>query len=87
MTPLQLSILIHYRGAARDYREGDFSAPAVREAINEFVEHSKLLEYTGGGAGVNATYKLSARGEAFVDGLCALPLPEQVWVMPKLGGG
>jgi len=38
MTPLQLQILIHYAYSAEDYRQGDFSATAVREAIDLFKQ-------------------------------------------------
>ena len=80
MTPLELSILIHYRGCANDFRDGDFSAPAVREAINRFRDVLKLLELADDP--INA-YILTERGRVFVDALCEIPLPIQAWVMPS----
>lgn len=82
MTPLELSILIHYRGCANDFRDGDFSAPAVREAINTFRDDLLLLEATDGLT--RAGYRLTQRGHVFVDALCETPLPVQSWVMPPL---
>lgn len=81
MTPLELSILIHYRGHARDFRNGDFNAPAVREAIDWFKGEAMLLE-ADDGKGAERAYKLTNRGEAFVTALCDMPLPVCKWVMP-----
>lgn len=82
MTPLELSILIHYRGHAEDYRFGDFSAPAVRQAIDWFRGDAGLLEPTGIEEPQMGAYRLTAKGEFFVDQLCATPLPVQIWAMP-----
>lgn len=84
MTPLELGILIHYRGSAADYRFGDFSAPAVRQTIDWFRGEAGLLEPTNRDEYPNATYRLTAKGEFLVDQLCAMPLPVSVWVMPNV---
>jgi hypothetical protein len=84
MTPLEISILLHYHSRADDFREGDFSAPAVRQAIDWFRGSAEMLiqgtEPTNG-----KTYKLTERGEVFVDALLKLPLPvrQRAWVMPQ----
>ena len=80
MTLLELSILVHYRGCANDFRDGDFPAPAVREAIDSFRDVLKLLEIADDP--INA-YSLTERGRVFVDALCEVPLPIQAWVMPS----
>jgi len=80
MTPLQLEILLHYRGAARDYRDGDFSAPAVREAISWLYAGVGMLKHTRFG---QPEYQLTEKGEFFVEQLCAMPLPVCVWRMPE----
>lgn len=84
MTPLELEILIHYRGSATDYRFGDFSAPAVRQAIDWFRGEAGLLEPTNRNDYPDATYKLTDKGNFLVDQLCAMPLPVSVWVMPNV---
>jgi hypothetical protein len=38
VNPLQVEILLWYFSRARDYRDGDFSAPAVRAQIDNFRE-------------------------------------------------
>lgn len=73
MTPLEIEILIHYYGHADDFRSGDFSAPAVRDAIDWFKDGGKLLELDAGGNG--RSYKLSERGVVFVEALCNTKLP------------
>lgn len=80
MTPLQIDILLHYHCSGCDYREGDYSAPAVREAIDWMRAESQLIENDNESA--RRCYKLSERGQVYVNALMAVPLPVQVWVMP-----
>lgn len=82
MTPLEISILLHYATRADDFREGDFSAPAVREAIDRFRKVDELLEPTSHHPSAGAAYVITPRGLAYVDALERMPLPVQVWVMP-----
>lgn len=79
MTPLQIEILLWYHCRAADYRDGDFTAPAVREAIDDFRGAARLLEPAPKPNGCRA-YRLSDRGEAFVKRLCETPLPVCRWV-------
>lgn len=80
MTPLEIEILLHYATRATDYRNGDFSAPAVRDAVERFVGAGLLVERD---PGQTPLYWMLERGHAYVDALCKLPLPVQVWVIPK----
>jgi hypothetical protein len=82
VSPLHIEILLHYRGRADDFRDGDFSAPAVRDAINDFKGELGLLELEPAGSDFARTYRLTERGEVYVAALCALPLPTQRWVIP-----
>ena len=82
MTPLELSILIHYRGCADDFRGGDFSEPEVRKSIDNFSVTDGLLERVPMGEWGMAVYRLSDRGNIFVDALCNLQPPVKKWVMP-----
>lgn len=92
MSPLQLGILLHYYAAADDFRAGDFSAPAVREAIDTFRADYNDCNYemagmlTTQGAFDGQTYSLSDRGRFYIDGLLSVPLPVQVWQMPPTPG-
>jgi hypothetical protein len=80
VTPLEIGILLHYRGTVGDYRGGDFSAPAVRDAIDRFRDIDGMLAYDNDRR--DRTYALTERGEAYVQALMAVPLPVQQWVMP-----
>ena len=83
MSPLEIEIALHYYYSTVDFRGGDFSAPAVRDAIERFRDDYKLLEPTDSmDVYHDPHYRLTARGHAFVEALCRTPLPVQMWVMP-----
>jgi len=77
MTPLEISILLHYHVSADDYRNGDFSAPAVRNAIDEFRRDGFLAE------AVETYYRITEKGQFYVKALCAVPLPVTTWIIPQ----
>ena len=81
MTPLEISILLHYHYSAEDYQQGDFATQAVREAMDKFRDQEELLEFHVGSK--RRTYRLTPRGEAFIKAILALPLPVCVWVIPN----
>jgi len=89
MTPLQIEILFHYRCSPYDYRDGDLSAPAVRDAINGFLD-SEVLVHEGFSLGYHengklaARYRLTSRGRAFVDYLQMIPLPTASWTFGQV---
>lgn len=78
MTPLLIDIMLHYYCRADDYRDGDFSAPAVRDGVNWLRDEAKLIEHNKGGRNM---YRLTDRGGVYVAALQAVPLPVQRWVM------
>jgi len=82
MTPLQIEILMHYYTRPGDYREGDFSAPAVRETM-EYFEDINLLKKIpiSSDTSDENLYKLDDRGKVYLEALMRVPLP--VWGMPK----
>lgn len=85
MTPLEIDIALWYHTRAVDYRDGDFSAPAVRETIDSFRGDLGLLEAIRDEDrwdGDYRTYRLTPRGTAYVEALQGLPLPVCQWVIP-----
>ena len=84
MTPLELSILIHYYCHVEDYRFGDFSATAVRGAIDWFKGSAGMLEPSNRNDYPDAIYKLTDKGIFFVEQLCNVPLPVRSWTMPSI---
>ena len=87
MSPLKISILLHYYCIGEDYRDGDFSAPAVQQALDDFCEEKMLQPMVNDHRhGPNDTrhYEIAERGEVFVKALQELPLPvpAPAWRMP-----
>ena len=84
MTPLEIEILLHYYTRSNDYRDGDFSFPAVRETLDCFREDLNLIEYwpEDDNTRPDQTYRLTERGRIYAEALKAVPLPIQIWVMP-----
>ncbi len=75
MSPLEVSILIHYHCFPGDFRDGDFSAPAVREAIDYFVAQGMLRTPTH-----RRTYYEATDGcSMYVKQICSVPLPSLKW--------
>lgn len=83
MTPLELDILLHYYCCANDYRDGDFSAPAVRQTI-ELFKHMENPLLMVDHEPTHATYKLTERGHFYIRHLLSIPLPERrvEWFIP-----
>lgn len=84
MSPLDISIAIHYHCRAKvDFRDGDFSAPAVQQSLDCFVDlgllrrthenEQKLLD--------RRHYEPTEGLAVWVDALCAVPLPKQKWIV------
>lgn len=86
MTPLEISILIHYHCSPTDFRDGDFSAPAVRQAINEFKQ-TGFIKAAEPSDNVAAAYIGTDKCGVYVQALCAVPEPIQKWVVPAAPTG
>jgi hypothetical protein len=77
MTPLEIQIALIYHATANDFRDGDFSAPAVRDAIDWFVDVGflKLRTIEAG----NSIYTKTGKLDAYCKKLCSIGLPKQTW--------
>jgi hypothetical protein len=78
MSPLGIQIALTYCATANDFRDGDFSAPAVRELIDWFVEMG-LLRLSEPKDHTNTIYVATDKCHAYVGKLCSIDLPKQVW--------
>jgi hypothetical protein len=76
-SPLYIEIGLHYYARTTDFRNGDFSAPAVRDAVKSFVEYGMLKPADGTGTKYEATEALNV----WVRALCAVNWPVQRWVI------
>lgn len=84
MSPLEIEIIFHYYCSPGDFRNGDFSAPAVRSAIDSFKAHNDsdgpiLVENI---QDTSSEYTITNRGKAYVYNLCSMPLPVCKWIIP-----
>jgi len=77
MTPLLIEMILHYHATPGDYRDGDFSAPAVREAIDWMREESLIVYKKEGG------YQATERLHAYVEKICSIDLPIKKWIYPE----
>jgi hypothetical protein len=88
VTPLEIEILLHYYCRADDWRNGDHSAPILKDTFHRFLEDNLLthanfhVERFEDGT-LKARYEVTDRGKAYCEALQALPLPIKVWVMPN----
>lgn len=81
MRILDISIMCHYRALTGDFRDGDFSAPAVAEAIRNLCD-ADLLQPRMPTERDPARLEITSRGIAYTDGLKAVPLPVLRWALP-----
>jgi len=80
ISPLGIGIILHYYAIARDYRDGDFSAPAVKDMINRLLEDDILEPIPLEENEFILTYRITERGRAYVNKILSLEYPVQVWV-------
>lgn len=85
MTPLHLDICLHYYSRANQYRDGDFSAPAVRDALGYLCCEGLLMpDPPGHHSSVRPNkYARTERLAAFVSLLLKTPLPVRKWADPR----
>lgn len=76
---LQIEIGLHYCCTGNsDYRDGDLSAPAVYQEIDNFVELGLLERGTEVG---KPRYRATDGMRCWMEALKAVPLPKKEWVI------
>lgn len=84
-SPLEISIALWYFTRPGDYGHGtgdrNFNAPAVQETFARFVG-AGLLKRHEPSTDLPQHYIGTEGLRVYVEALCALPWPEQRWVMP-----
>ena len=86
-TPLMIKIGLHYWATPGDYspdNQENRNSPAVRECIDFMFRHGMLrLSDERDEDRDPAKYRATDALKAWVvDGLCKVPFPEQVWIIP-----
>lgn len=78
MSPLRITILLHYYFSIDDYSGPSLGSPAYVEAIEYFLFHKLLKDNIG-----ETNYVITERGRAYVKMLTDMPLPVCKWVAPE----
>ena len=81
MTPLEISMLLHYHVSARDFPE--LSSPAQQEAMDYFIKAGFLKKssmHTDPPTGY-MQYSPTEKLHVYCEALCQVPEPKQVWVI------
>lgn len=79
MTPLEIQIALTYHCTMNDFRDGDFTAPAVRDCIDWFVDIGMLRLNTPLLSPSKAVYAPTDKLHAYCKKLCSIGLPKQTW--------
>ena len=80
MSPLKVEILLWYYSRVGDYRDGDFTAPAVREALELFKTMGLLRPRNNSLDKIKqGSYVLTDGGLLLVERLLSTPFPELKW--------
>lgn len=80
MTPLQIKMMLHYHHIAEPYALHEpehANSSAVRTQRNELCSEGLLQKVD-----TEIGWKTTIRGNAYVDFLCAMPLPVCKWMLP-----
>ena len=84
-TPLKISIALWYHCRPSDFGKGcgdnNFNAPAVQEALQDFV-NAGLLRKSPAGCQQREYYTTEGM-TIWVEALCNVRWPEQQWVIPS----
>jgi hypothetical protein len=79
MSPLSISMLLHFYSTATPYDGLGNNSPAYDDAVRQLVV-ADLIEK----AGERGAYRATDRGEAHVRQMCLLPYPMRAWVTGEL---
>lgn len=99
MSPLNIGILLHYYASPGDYRshqdEAHANSPAVYESLHWFCEQGLLscrfgdvswaasCDPSDRGTSSTQCFKITEKGMAMVEQLCAVRVPVCKWVQPE----
>ena len=65
MTPLEITMLLHFFAIVTPFRNID--APAQQEAVDRFLRHDLIYPVYDASAGRIATYRTTEKGRKFVE--------------------
>lgn len=77
MTPLEISIAIHYATRMTDFHSGACPPPAVKEAVDNFCRLGLLEKAIGTG---DMLFSCTEGLRVYVSALCEVPPPTLRWM-------
>ncbi len=83
-TPNDIEVMLHYYTSPVGHPR--IHASAVRDAVERFVNAGLLVHKNDTPTTVNDlnAYEVTKGGRMYVEALCAVPIPTQQWVMPRV---
>ncbi len=81
ISPFCLQIIIHYCVMACDFRDGDFSAPAVMEVLNGLESEGMIEKAPKNSKGQK--YIGTTKARFYLDFLLKIPFPENAFKIPE----
>jgi hypothetical protein len=85
MTPLGIKIVLHVHCSAEPFTSDLYISSSAAQEMLELLQHSEMIVPGGDvGAGIGCGWKLTDRGEAYVEHLqmVQLPVAKTVWEQP-----
>jgi hypothetical protein len=76
-SPLEIKIALHYWCSSEPYDGPEANSPAFSQITATMCSRGLLVMRNGGLDGVHDVLKV------YVETLCAVPWPVQMWVIPK----
>lgn len=80
MTPYELGVLLHYYAHADDHPDLKRQPPIWEITITKFLAQALLVPHFSPD---EPDYRITERGSVYVGALEKVPLPVQVWVIPR----
>lgn len=83
MSPLEISICLHYHSTPGDDPWLALNAPIKDNVMGKLVIAGLLERLVNGGINELPHFRATAKLHAYVNMLCLSPLPQQAWIDPR----
>lgn len=80
ISPIILQMIIHYCVCCDDFREGDLSAPAVRDGLAILIAEKMLSVNDKQG---NPKYRATDKAKYYLNYICQTPFPIMIYKIPE----
>jgi len=80
MSLLEIEIILHYSYSPDDYRDGNFSAPVVRKAIQMFCDNDMLVRND---EQHQQKFSITPKGQFYVEAILNVKMPVEMYRIPE----